>query len=173
LERIVDPQIPAGFIVWPGWLGGVAVGLFLVLLLVVTGKVLGVSSAYGEACGWTGSAYFRDPKRGYGERWRLFFVLGLPIGGAVAVFSSGAPWVPSFEMGTLYEKVLPQSLAMRSAVLAAGGILIGFGARLAGGCQSGHAIAGIALLNPSSMLAGALFFVGGIVAVQAVFALFL
>ena len=50
--------------------------------------------------------------------------------------------------------------------------MIGFGARMAGGCQSGHAIAGIAMLNPASVVAGACFFAGGIVSVQLLAALF-
>jgi uncharacterized membrane protein YedE/YeeE len=47
--------------------------------------------------------------------------------------------------------------------------LIGFGARMAGGCQSGHSINGLSVLNPPSLLASAGFFVGGIVAVQILF----
>jgi uncharacterized membrane protein YedE/YeeE len=155
---------------WPAWLGGVAIGTFLTLLLWATGKVLGVSSAYGEACGLLGSDYFRDPARGYGRSWRLFFVAGLPLGGAFAHLSAGLPWRPSWDMGALYERALPAALAPRLALLLLGGVLIGVGARMAGGCQSGHAIAGVALRNPPSLLAGAGFFVGGVVAVQALFA---
>lgn len=161
-----------GLTVWNGFVGGAAIGAFVGLLLLVTGKVLGVSSAYGEACGILGSGYFKDLARGYGKAWRLFFVAGLPIGGAIAVLSSGVAWSPSWAMGPLYESVLPSDPALRTAVLVSGGAMIGYGARMAGGCQSGHAIAGIALLNPPSILAGACFFVGGIVSVQALFAAF-
>ncbi|MCO4763713.1 MAG: YeeE/YedE family protein [Myxococcales bacterium] len=157
--------------IWAGWAGGIGVGLVVALLYWTTGKGLGVSAAYGEVCGLAGSDFF---KRGTfaGPRWRLFFALGLPIGGAIAVLTSGISWAPTWDMGTLYPAVLPDSTWIRGGVLAAGGALIGIGARMAGGCQSGHAITGMALLNPPSVLAGGLFFVGGIVSVQTLFGLF-
>ncbi len=157
-------------VIWPGWLGGIGVGLFMLGMIVLTGKALGVSSAYGDACGVAfGSAHYRSGEFGAGHMWRLMFALGLPIGGAIAVFTSGASWHPTTDMGTLYEPVLPQALWARALVLAAGGVLIGYGARAAGGCQSGHAIMGMSLLNPPSIVSGACFFVGGIIAVQILF----
>ncbi len=158
-------------ITWDGWVGGVGVGLVVVLLFLTTGKALGVSSAYGDACGVAGASYFRKGAFA-APRWRLWFALGLPVGGALAVLTSGVPWAPTWDMGTLYPTVLPGSVWLRGLVLVAGGALIGYGARAAGGCQSGHAITGMALLNPPSVLAGGLFFVGGIVSVQALFAAF-
>ena len=44
----------------------------------------------------------------------------------------------------------------------AGGFMVGFGARYAGGCTSGHAITGLANLNPPSLIATIFFFVGGL-----------
>ncbi len=158
--------------IWAGWQGGVAIGLFTAMMLWLTGRVLGMSSAYGEACGVLGDSYFRQAERGYGQRWRLWMAAGLPIGGALAVVTSGQPWVPVSDMGALYESVLPRDPALRVAVLVAGGAMIGFGSRMAGGCQSGHSIAGLALLNPPSLVASMGFFVGGIVMVQTLFAVF-
>ena len=156
--------------IWPGWLGGIAIGIFTAGMLWLTGRVLGMSSAYGEACGLLGDAYFRAKERGFGQSWRLWMAAGLPIGGAVAVLTSGADWAPVTTMGALYESVLPQSMALRAIVLIGGGVCIGFGSRMAGGCQSGHSIAGIALLNPPSIVASIGFFIGGVVMVQALFA---
>jgi len=68
--------------------------------------------------------------------------------------------------------VLPASVPLRGLVLVAGGVMIGYGSRLAGGCTSGHSITGLSLLNPPSLVASAGFFAGGIVAVQALFGLF-
>ncbi len=155
-------------ITWAGWVGGIGVGLVVILLFLTTGKALGVSSAYGEVCGMAGQPVYQRGSFS-GPKWRLFFALGLPIGGAIAVLTSGISWVPTWDMGTLYPSVLPASIWARGAVLVCGGALIGVGARMAGGCQSGHAITGMALLNPPSVLAGGLFFVGGIVSVQALF----
>lgn len=156
-------------IIWSGWLGGVGVGLVVIALFLFTGKPLGVSSAYGEVCGTLGSRFYQVGKFG-GPRWRILFGLGVVLGGAVAAWTSTGTWEMSWDMGTLYSKVLPTDTTLRGAVLALGGVMIGFGARSAGGCQSGHAITGMALLNPPSVLAGGLFFVGGIVAVQTLFA---
>ncbi len=157
--------------VWPGWLGGVAIGVFTTLFLWATGRVLGLSSAYGEACGALGVGYFRRTDQGFGQRWRLWFAAGLPLGGAVAALLGAEGWSVQTSMGTLYESMLPAQDAARAAVLALGGACIGVGARMAGGCQSGHSIAGLALLNPPSLVASIGFFVGGIVMVQGLFAL--
>ena len=56
-------------------------------------------------------------------------------------------------------------------VLAVGGLLVGFGARYAGGCTSGHAISGISNLQPSSLLAVVGFFIGGLVMTHLLFPL--
>lgn len=156
--------------IWPGWLGGVAIGGFVVGLFVVTGRALGVSSAYGNLCGAIlRTDYFRRGSYGPASGWRLWFIVGLPLGGLIGLLTAGGTFAPSLHMGELYEQVLPQALWARGAVLAVGGAMIGYGARAAGGCQSGHAITGMALLNPPSVLAGGLFFVGGIVSVQLLF----
>ena len=53
-------------------------------------------------------------------------------------------------------------IPLRAAIGFAGGVLMAFGARLAGGCTSGHGISGTLHLNPGSWLAAAFMFVGGI-----------
>ena len=69
----------------------------------------------------------------------------------------------------MYDSVLPQAIWAKGAVLLGGGVLMGLGARMAGGCTSGHAIAGITLLNWPSVVSAVGFFLGGIVAVQLMF----
>lgn len=156
--------------VWPGYVAGATLGLYLVLQYWLTGKALGCSTGYGNFCG----AISRTPFFHKGEyeslnNWRLWFALGLPLGGLLAfVTSNGSLPTPSFHMG-LYETVLPQSFWLRGLYLLFGGLMIGVGARMAGGCQSGHSINGMAQLNWPSFVASVGFFVGGIVAVQALF----
>ncbi|HAN30351.1 MAG TPA: hypothetical protein DCQ06_02025 [Myxococcales bacterium] len=159
----------AELIIWSGWQGGIGVGLVVVAMFWLTGKALGASSAYGEACGVLGQTFYRSGSFA-GPKWRLFFAAGIVGGGLIAAWTSTGTWALSWDMGTLYSSVLPASPTLRALVLTSGGVMIGFGARAAGGCQSGHAITGMALLNPPSILAGGLFFVGGIVAVQSLFA---
>ena len=158
-------------VVWPGWVAGGLIGVYLAMQYWLSGKALGCSSGYGNLCGMFSRArYFHSGEYAKLNNWRLWFTVGLPLGGLVGYLTShGAFPTPSFDMGVLYESVLPHSLWLRAAYLVFGGVLIGFGARLAGGCQSGHSINGMAQLNPPSLLASAGFFVGGIVAVQALF----
>lgn len=158
-------------VVWPGWVAGGLIGVYLALQYWLSGKALGCSSGYGNLCGLFSKArYFHSGEYASFDNWRLWFTLGLPLGGLLGFVTSnaGLPAL-SFDMGSLYETVLPSSPWFRAAYLVLGGVLIGLGARLAGGCQSGHSINGMALLNPPSLLASVGFFVGGVVAVQALF----
>lgn len=115
---------------WPFWAGGVAIGLFVILLGWVTGKALGVSTGYGSLCSMvSGLSYFR--KRPYNEAWRLWFVVGIPLGGLVSAALAGDLHV-KWQMG-LFESVFGQGLVVKALVLMLGGFLVGFGARWAGG----------------------------------------
>ena len=156
---------------WPGWIAGAAIGCYLALQYFLTGKALGCSTGYGNLCGLvTRTPYFHRGEFESVNNWRLWFAIGLPLGGAIGVLSSGGAIEPTFQMGAMYDSVLPKDLLARAVYLACGGTLIGLGARMAGGCQSGHSINGMALLNPPSLLASAGFFVGGLLAVQTLFA---
>lgn len=158
-------------IVWSGWVGGIAVGLYMLLQYWVSGNALGASTGYGNVCAlgskhpFFSTGQFVEP-----TNWRLWFTLGIPLGGLIALLSSGASFAPSFAMGDMYDQVLPSALWAKALVLTSGGVAIGYGSRLAGGCTSGHSITGLSLLNPPSLLASAGFFVGGIAVVQLLFA---
>ncbi|MCA9620004.1 MAG: YeeE/YedE family protein [Myxococcales bacterium] len=157
-------------IVWSGWVGGLAVGTYMVAQLLITGKALGASTGFGNVCALASKhPFFR--RGAYADRssWRLWFTLGIPIGGFVALISSGGSFAPHLDMGAMYAQVLPEAWWARGLVLTVGGFLIGFGARLAGGCTSGHSIVGLSLLNAPSYVASIGFFLGGIAIVQALF----
>ncbi len=160
-------------IVWSGWLGGLAIGLYALFQLILTGKPLGVSTGYGNACSYVSDAsYFQEGEYAKSNNWRLWFLMGIPPGGFIAALTSPGPIVPSFSLGDMYDSVLPEALWARSAILILGGMMIGYGARMAGGCPSGHSIAGMALLNPPSLLASMGFFAGGLLMVQTLFNFF-
>lgn len=157
-------------IVWPGWVGGMAIGLYLLAQHWISNRPLGCSLSYGSMCAFVSNIpYFRSGEFVSRNTWRLWFLLGLPLGGLVARLTSGADWELQWSMGRYYDAVLPQPLWAKALVLAIGGALMGYGARLAGGCTSGHAVAGVALLNPPSLLAAALFFASGTATVQILF----
>lgn len=160
-------------IVWAGWTGGLAVGIYALVQLYITGKPLGVSTGYGNVCSFFSKAdFFKKGDYENPNNWRLWFIIGLPIGGFLAALTSPGEIVASFSVGQMYDSVLPQTVWAKGLVLMAGGILIGYGSRMANGCTSGHAITGISLLNPPSVMAAAGFFAGGVIMVQLMFNLF-
>src|SRR6185503_2237343 len=79
--------------------------------------------------------------------WRLFFLAGVLLGGVLYAVGTGG-WQATLAYGALDTAV--SSPAGRGAVLAAAGLLMGFGARTAGGCTSGHGLCGTALGSPAS-----------------------
>lgn len=160
-------------IVWSGWVGGLAVGAYALFQFVMSGKHLGVSTGFGNVCSYISKLpFFHKGDYEQPNNWRLWFILGLPLGGLLAALTSPGEIALSFSLGAMYDQVLPQALWAKGLMLLIGGVMIGYGARLAGGCTSGHAIAGLALLNWPSLIAAAGFFVGGIFAVQLLFRVF-
>lgn len=161
-------------IVWSGWIGGIGVGLYALSQFYLTGKKLGASTAYGNVCSYFSKAsFFKTGAYANGNSWRLWFLIGLPIGGLLAALTSPGEIVLSFSLGEMYDSVFPQALWAKGLLLTAGGILLGYGARAAGGCPSGHSISGLSLLNPPSLLASIGFFIGGIIMVQFLFSFFI
>jgi len=146
---------------WPFWIAGMALGAFVPLFAWTSGKLLGISSGYAEACALH--------KPAGSERWKLWFALGLPLGGLAAtlargegeVASTSAALVEHFHVGNAGQYLL----------LALGGLLVGYGSRTAGGCTSGHSIVGIALGAKSSLVATIGFMLGGFAATWLLIAL--
>ena len=161
-------------VIWPGWVGGLAIGLYALMQHALSNRALGCSLAYGNFIGFVSKlSFFHRDEFAQLNNWRLWFILGIPLGGYLAVVSSpNAHWTPTFSMGTLYEQVMPESDLLTALIVTFGGFLMGAGARQAGGCTSGHAITGCGALNPPSLLASALFFLGGLVCVQLLFFIF-
>src|SRR5712691_11850313 len=121
--------------------GGALIGLAAALLMLLAGRVAGISGIFS---GCLGSA---NGDNG----WRLAFLGGLilaPLTGAVAGYGLSAPQMPP-----------------GYAVIVAAGLLVGFGTRLGGGCTSGHGVCGIARLSPRSITATAVFMATAIVVV--------
>jgi hypothetical protein len=106
------------------------IGLIVVLLAWVTGKALGVSAGFGTMCSMvSGLSYFR--KKLFTDRWRLWFIVGIPIGGFISTFLAGDLNL-KFQMG-IFDATFGDSLVIKAVTLLVGGFLIGFGARWAGG----------------------------------------
>lgn len=166
---------------WPWYVAGPIIGLMVPALLYTAGKPLGVSSALRHACAAVlpGKAeYFKYDWKKQGG-WNLIFVFGIFVGGAIAslvlhggeaISISAATWSDLSALGmTDFSGFMPSQLLSWSALgtlpgficIVLGGFLVGFGARYAGGCTSGHAISGLANLQLPSLIAVIGFFVGG------------
>jgi uncharacterized protein len=138
---------------WPFWIAGPALAGFVWLLLWADNKLLGVSTGFAELC-----AAARD--RTLRSSWRLRFLPGIVFGGLIASLFSG--YRPGFALGN-FDALFGAMPLIKVPVLLGAGVLIGYGARLAGGCTSGHGIVGTALFAKSSLLATALFLTSGFV----------
>ena len=167
---------------WPWYVAGPLIGLFPALLLLLGNKLFGVSSALRHGCAAIyprGIAHFRYDWRREGG-WNLAFAAGIVLGGflAGAVLANPEPVAIAPETRAALEALgvrdfaglapadlfgWPSLLTARGwALIAGGGFLVGFGTAWAGGCTSGHGLAGVADLQPASMVALAGFFAGGI-----------
>ncbi|MCB9726864.1 MAG: TSUP family transporter [Deltaproteobacteria bacterium] len=133
---------------WPFWAGGLAIGAFVLLFLRATGQALGVSTGYMDAC----ALPFDSGAR---RSWRLPFLVGIVLGGAVATLVSGV--APAGAAMGMFDTLVTASLPAKAAIFTGGGVLLGFGARLAGGCTSGHGIVGTAVMARSSIVATLVF----------------
>ena len=142
---------------WPWWVAGILIGLVVPAMSILAGKAFGISTSLqqvGAMCtAGRGPSYLRDYDRRAGM-WTLVFVIGIFLGGFIGTYFLSADEV----------EFLPASFHSLSGAwrLLIGGFLIGFGARYAGGCTSGHSITGIANLNWPSLVATIFFFVGGL-----------
>ena len=168
---------------WPWYVGGPLIGLVVPLLLWAGGE-FGVSENLRHVCAAvlpTRNDFFRYDWKTRGL-WNLTFALGIVLGGAIAgtVLASPDPIVISDAttadldvMGiTALEGLAPAQVFSWGGLasvpgfvmIVIGGFLVGFGARYAGGCTSGHAISGLANLQLPSLLAVIGFFAGGLLA---------
>lgn len=148
MTQVIPDQLP-----W--WVAGPGIGLCVVALYALANVKLGVSG------GWLQLLYVVQ-RRPMSEPWRLWFLGGLVLGSALAAVL-GTGRVDGY--GAL-SAALPAPLLV--VVLLGCGGLIGYGARWAGGCTSGHGISGCSAGSPESFAATGTFFAVAIVVTFAV-----
>ena len=139
---------------WAHYLaGGLVIGAGVALLYVATGRLAGMSSVFSSSWSFVSArAVFRQPRWLESRAWRLQLALGLVLGAALWWLTLGP--------------AQPLSTAVPAWRLALGGLVAGFGARLAGGCTSGHGICGIGSLKLPSLLAVLTFMATGFITAQ-------
>jgi uncharacterized protein len=119
-------------------IGGALIGVSAVLLLLLNGRIAGISGIVGRLL----------PPYGAGDSsGAAFIVLGLIVAPFVYAVAAGAPFM--------------QTVSDNLELMAVSGLLVGFGAGLGGGCTSGHGVCGIARLSPRSLAATAIFMAAG------------
>jgi hypothetical protein len=124
----------------PWWIAGPILGLVIVSLLGLANKRFGVVG------GVTDLVHGSSEGRGL-RSWRALLLIGIVVGGLGYALVAGAP-----DAGSAYSWLDTHlSLAGEIALLFGAGLLIGVGARTAGGCTSGHGLTGSALVSPASI----------------------
>jgi len=122
-------------------LGGVLVGCAAGIVLLANGRVAGISGMV--------SCVLRP--RGTDSSWQIVYLLGLIAGGAVLAF--------------LDRTALPVGKVAPMGVMIGAGLLVGFGARISGGCTSGHGLCGIGRFSGRSTVATVTFMSAGAITV--------
>ncbi len=148
---------------WPWWLGGLIIGLLVPILYYLFNVSLGVSTGFASmikaVVPATKLKWLSSPKFDDRWSWRLFFLGGMLLGAIVANILGGGVMI-TLDMGILTSN-LPWTTPLVGIFLLGAGFLIGLGARLAGGCTSGHSIHGIATLQSSSISVTVVFLAFG------------
>ncbi len=159
---------------WSPYVAGVVIGLLQIPTFLLMNTALGASSSYvtvgAHLAGVVDPAasqikYFASHLWGAKNWWQVAVVVGIAVGAFVSMKMSGARrqsispvWART--MGTT-------TLSARAPVAFLGGFVMLIGARIAGGCTSGHGISGMAQLSVGSTVAVAAMFAGGILAAMA------
>lgn len=164
----------------PWYIAGPLIGLIVPLLLIVGNKSFGISSSLRHVCAACLPAnipFFKyDWKK---EIWNLFFAGGIVIGAFLVSFFFSNPdpvnihpeLISDLQANGISDMkgLVPAELFNWQSLftvkglimMVAGGFLVGFGTRYAGGCTSGHAIMGLSNLQVPSLIATVSFMAGG------------
>lgn len=140
------------FTPWSALAGGALIGLSASLLMLLLGRVAGVS---GIVAGLVG-IFSKDGSGDDDVAWRLAFIAGLLGAGAVA-----ALFAP--ELMTSSTAVVGRT----PALMVVAGVIVGVGARVGGGCTSGHGVCGLSRFSWRSLIATITFMATGVVAATA------
>ena len=134
------------FTPWASLAGGILIGIAAAMLILLNGRVLGISGMLGGLL---------SPRRGDAGR-RLAFLLGM-VAAPVA-----------FTLLTPAGFVEPPHIDAGFGAIVAAGLLVGLGTRLGSGCTSGHGVCGLSRLSPRSLVATITFMAAGFLTVYLV-----
>jgi uncharacterized protein len=155
---------------WSPYVVGALIGVLSMFTFYFSDKPLGASTGYARVAGMIGKLfapkhteslkYYKDNKPTVD--WEVMLVIGAIFGAFLAAWLGGeltGEWIPSMWAARFGE----DSFGLRLGAALLGGAFMAFGARLAGGCTSGHGISGALQLSVGSWISVICFFIGGIV----------
>ena len=162
---------------WSPYAVGIGIGILSWLTWLISKKPIGCSTSFARTAGMieklirgkqvADKPYYQEVKPAVDWQWML--VAGMVVGALISSLLSGDfgwQWIPA-----QWAAAFGTNALLRVVVALLGGILLGFGARWAGGCTSGHGISGTMQLAISSWISAICFFVGGIIMAQLLFAI--
>ena len=160
---------------WSPYIVGAGIGVLSWFTWLISSEPIGCSTSFARIAGMIEKSFWgeRVEKKLYYQEikpeidWQMMLVLGVVIGALVSSLLSGdfnLQWIPS-----VWGLGFGDNIAFRLLVGFAGGTLLGFGARWADGCTSGHGISGTMQLAVSSWISAICFFIGGILMAQLLF----
>lgn len=160
---------------WSPYAVGVGIGILSWFSFLILKQPISCSTSFARTSGMI-EKLFRgkkvDLKPYYKEirpvvDWQWMLVAGVVIGSLISALLSSDfrwQWVPS-----IWASAFGNDPALRAIAALVGGICLGFGARWAGGCTSGHGISGTLQLALSSWISAIFFFIGGILMAHFIF----
>lgn len=163
---------------WSPYAVGIGIGVLSWFTWLISQKPLGCSTSFARTAGMI-EKLFRGQKvetRPYYQEvrpvvdWQWMLVLGMIVGALISSLLScdfSWQWIPA-----QWAAACGTSVPLRLAVALLGGVLLGFGARWAGGCTSGHGISGTMQLAVSSWISAICFFIGGTIMAKLLFHIF-
>ncbi len=153
---------------WSPYIVGIGIGVLVWISFILSDKAIGCSTAFARTSGMTEKA-IRGKKveeKEYYKKiipkidWEWMLVFGVLFGALISSLTSGTFSVETIP--DIWKEAFGNTLLLRFIIAFIGGIFIGFGARMAGGCTSGHGISGTIQMAVGSWLAFICFFIGGI-----------
>lgn len=162
---------------WSPYAVGIGIGILSWLSFLISHKPLASSTSFAKTSGMI-ERFFRGDivnQKPYYQKeklavdWQWMLVVGIILGSMVSALLSGDfhwQWVPS-----LWSEAFGDNPVLRVTIALVGGICIGFGARFADGCTSGHGISGTLQLAVSSWISTICFFIGGTLMARLIFSL--
>ena len=131
------------------YLAGPGLGLCVIACRLLFNGRLGVTGGYSEI---VGRVRTREPRLD----WRAWLLIGVLLGGSLFALAAGGPDFHGY--GWLTDNLTGSARLAIAPILVVSGVLIGYGAKLAGGCTSGNGLSGNAMLSPAALAATATFF---------------